>query len=411
LASAALYNGAVGTRPAPDTQNEVPWEEPTSAREVWTAGAYIASPVLVIGLVVLAVVFEQFAATGVLLVTFLSFILVYLIAPASEWLRRTLPSRRGRRLPRSVTTLVIYGMIAAVVFPVWVFTGPPFEAALARMRRLVPEHTARFVDQLHATEGWHESLGLPATVGNSIGAISRRLTRGVEMEARALGTELTEISGLVPWLSMVPIVAFVLLTRWHPFRRSTTRVLPTPHLRWRADQFLRSLDRVLAAYTRAQALSAVIVAGACWIGFAALRLPYPGTLALTAGFLEMVPLAGPLVMAVVATAAAPDRVVGVLLLLAALRLLQDYVIYPRLIQRALHLHPLAVVLALWAGAALGGIVGVCLAVPLVGFAKTTYRHWREYRDIEALIAESHARHVAIAGRRGDGANAPLGHIE
>ena len=65
----------------------------------------------------------------------------------------------------------------------------------------------------------------------------------------------------------------------------------------------------------------------------------------------MVPLAGPIVAAVVATAAAPDRVVGVLLFLAALRVLQDYVIYPRLIKRTLHLHPLAVVLAIWAGAA------------------------------------------------------------
>ena len=133
----------------------------------------------------------------------------------------------------------------------------------------------------------------------------------------------------------------------------------------------------------------------CWIGFAALGLPYPGTLALAAGTLEMIPLAGPLVVAVVATAVAPDRVLAILGFLAALRLLQDYVIYPRLISRALHLHPLAIVVALWAGAALGGIVGVCLAVPLVGIMQVTHRHWREYREIEALVAAADAeRHVA-----------------
>ena len=52
----------------------------------------------------------------------------------------------------------------------------------------------------------------------------------------------------------------------------------------------------------------------------------------------------------ISRAMAPERVVGVLLFLAALRVLQDYVIYPRLIKRTLYLHPLAVVLALWAGA-------------------------------------------------------------
>jgi predicted PurR-regulated permease PerM len=388
----------VGQRLIPDTRNDLHWGDPTSARERWSAAGYIASSTLVITLVVLAVVFDQFAATGVLLVAFLSFILTYLIAPASEWLRRTAArSRRRRPLSRVLTTLVIYGIIAAVFFPVWAFNGPRIGAALARARVLVPEHTARFVDQLHATEGWHETLGLPPSVKDSIGAITRRVTRSVEIEARTLGAELAEIRGLVPWLSTVPVVAFVLLTRWHRFRRSTSRVLPTPHLRWRGDEFLRNLDRLLAAYTRAQALSAVIVGSICWIGFAALGLPYPGTLGLAAGLLEMVPLAGPLVAAVVATAAAPERVVGVLLFLAALRVLQDYVIYPRLIKRTLNLHPLAVVLALWAGAAVGGVIGVCLAIPLVGFIKATHRHWREYRDIELLVAEADARCAAAAG--------------
>jgi len=364
----------------PESQPAIHWGEPTSTRERWSAAAYIGSTTLTVTLVVLAVVFDQFVATGVLLVAFLSFILAYLIGPDSEWLRHTAARpRRGRPLPRVLAVLVIYGLIAAVLFPVWTFSGSRFSAALGRMRVLVPEYTARFVEQLHATEGWHESLRLPTVVADTVAAVSRRLTGSLEVEARALGGELAEIRGLVPWLSTVPVVAFLLLTRWHRFRRSTTRVMPTPHLRWRADEFLRNLDNLLAAYTRAQALSSVIVAAICWVGFAVLRLPYPGTLGLASGLLELMPLAGPIITAVVATAAAPDRVVGVLLFLAALRVLQDYVIYPRLIKRTLHLHPLAVVLAIWAGAAVGGIVGVCLAVPTVGFLKATYRHWREYR--------------------------------
>jgi predicted PurR-regulated permease PerM len=269
---------------------------------------------------------------------------------------------------------------------VWILYGASVSAALERAQVVVPDHTARFVDQLRATEGWHESLGMPTAVQASVGAVTRRLTRGVGDEARALGAELASISVLLPWLSTVPVVAFVLLTRWHRIRRTTTRMLPTPHLRWRGDEFLRNLDSVLAAYTRAQALSAVIVGTICWIGFAALGLPYPGTLALVAGLLEVLPLAGPIIAAVVAAAAASDRVVGVLLFLAALRAVQDYVIYPRLIKRTLHLHPLAVVMAVWAGAALGGVIGVCLAVPIVGALKAALRHWREYREIERLVA-------------------------
>jgi predicted PurR-regulated permease PerM len=108
----------------------------------------------------------------------------------------------------------------------------------------------------------------------------------------------------------------------------------------------------------------------------------------------MIPLAGPIIMAVVATAMSPDKVVPVLIFLASLRVLQDYAIYPRLISRTMQIHPLAVVIALWAGAALGGLVGVCLAIPVVGMLQVTRRHYREYRDIEALVEETIRRNSA-----------------
>jgi predicted PurR-regulated permease PerM len=132
----------------------------------------------------------------------------------------------------------------------------------------------------------------------------------------------------------------------------------------------------------------------CWLGFAALGLPYPGTLGFVAGVMEIIPLAGPIIVAVVATAMAPDRVFPVLAFLAGLRILQDYAIYPRLISQAMHLHPLAVVVALWIGAALGGLIGVCLAIPVVGVVQVAYRHWREYREIEDLIEDITSRDAA-----------------
>ena len=373
----------------PDPLSELPSGEPASRRERWRAAIYIIATSTVAILVVMAVVFDQFAAIGVLLVVFLSFVVTYLIAPAVERLRHTAPvARSGRPLSRSLAVLAIYGAVAAAVLPVWVLAGHRVGPALERMSALVPQHTARFIDQLRASEVWADSLGLPAAIQDTVGTISRGVSRSVQYEARGLATELSGIRRLVPWLSIVPVVAFLLLTRWTRFRRSTTRVLPTPHLQWRGNELLRNLNSLLAAYTRAQSLSGLVVGTLCWIGFAALGLPYPGTLALAAGLLEMVPLAGPLIVAVVATAMAPDRVLPVLAFLLLLRIVQDYMVYPHLISQAMKLHPIAVVIALWAGAALGGLVGVCLAIPVVGMLQVTLRHWREYRDIEALVEDT-----------------------
>jgi predicted PurR-regulated permease PerM len=372
-----------------DPLSELPTGEPASVRERWRAAIYIGSALALATLVVLAVVFDHFAATGVLLIVFLSFVATYLIVPAVERLRHAAASaRRGVSMSRGVAVLAIYGAIGAAVLPFWMLAGHRFAPAVERMTALVPHHTARFVGNLRANEGWADSLRLPPAIRRALARGTRAVSRSVQEEARALGSELAGIRGLLPWLSLVPVLAFLLLTRWTRFRRSTTRALPTPHLQWRGNEFLRNLNALLAAYTRAQAMSGAIVALLCWIGFAALGLPYPGTLALAGGLLEMIPLAGPLIVAVVATAVAPQSILPVLGFLALLRVVQDYVIYPRLISRAVHLHPLAVVFALWAGAALGGLVGVCLAVPLVGVLQVTFRHWREYREIELLVDEA-----------------------
>jgi len=154
---------------------------------------------------------------------------------------------------------------------------------------------------------------------------------------------------------------------------------------------------VLASYTRAQAISALIVGVICGVGFALMKLPNAAMFGIVAGLLETIPIAGPLAMAISATSvASSSQVLLVLVFLGALRVLQDYVVYPRLIRRAMHLHPLAVVLAIWLGATLWGVVGVCLAVPTVGVMQVLLRNYREYRDIERLVREHEARPTRVS---------------
>ncbi len=154
---------------------------------------------------------------------------------------------------------------------------------------------------------------------------------------------------------------------------------------------------MLASYTRAQAISALIVGVICGTGFALMKLPNAAMLGIVAGLLETIPIAGPLAVAISATSVSSStQVLRVLAFLGALRVVQDYLIYPRLIREALHLHPVAVVSAIWLGALVGGIIGVCLAVPTVGILQVTYRHVREYRAIEKLVREHGRTAVPVA---------------
>jgi predicted PurR-regulated permease PerM len=165
--------------------------------------------------------------------------------------------------------------------------------------------------------------------------------------------------------------------------------LPRGHVRWRMREFTRDLNATLSGYVRAQLLSGLIVGTACAAGLALLRVPYAFLLGVAAGVLEFVPAVGPLAVAVAATSLSTGaQAAFVLVFLGTLRVLQDYVILPRLIRKGMHLHPAVVILAIWCGAQAGGIAGVFVALPVVGVMVTAARHWREYREIERLVAHA-----------------------
>jgi len=191
----------------------------------------------------------------------------------------------------------------------------------------------------------------------------------------------------LPWLVLIPILAFFLLKDAHRFRRAALAALPHRY-RLRAHRLFGELNTVLAAYIRAQLLACALIGCVCGVVFALLGVPYPVLLGVLAGVLEFIPLVGPFLVAVVAAVVAAFhapmlglRVAGCL---AALRVVHDYVIYPRLVGRGLHIHPLAVVVAVLAGVELGGVAGLFMAVPVTAIVSVVYRHWLEWRSGDGL---------------------------
>lgn len=347
----------------------------------WNIGAVSA----VFCLLVLAIAFDWVAAKGVLLVGFLSVALAYLIVAPMHLVRDRVP--HAWRPNRFLATGIVYLIVATIVVPIWLVWGDKIRSQVPDVAREIPRHVGRFVQRLRATEGWHERFTEDARTRRALRRLSRGAIERVESEVREVASEVLGGRRLIPWLGSVPVLAFLLVVRWKTFQQSAARGLPTPHLQWRADQFLRQVNEALAAYTRAQALSALFIGVVCGLFFAYLRLPNAAMLGVVAGLLEFIPIAGPLAVAISATSGvSPGEGLVVLAFLGGLRIVQDYVVYPRLIRNAMHLHPLAVVAAIWVGAAIGGVVGVCLAVPTVGILQVARRQWREYREVERLIA-------------------------
>ena len=137
-------------------------------------------------------------------------------------------------------------------------------------------------------------------------------------------------------------------------------------------------------------LACVVIGALVTIGLWIIGAPYVGVVGFIAGLLEFVPLIGPLIAGCIAVGLTMTvsfkGAMMVALFLIVLRIVQDYVIYPRIIGHGIHMHPLIVIIAILGGAEIAGLVGIFLAIPAVGLVIVVYNHYIAHRGLENLRA-------------------------
>ena len=356
--------------------------------------------VVLLGLVVYylikATLWVFYALTGILLVIVLAVFFAYLIAPLVELVRKafTTPGKGGeqRLLPRSLSIAVVYAVIfGSLGVGAWVLV-PRLGTQMAEIAEQAPNYVTNARARAARLNQLYEDLNLPPSLRN---AANDAVTRGLnEAGSYAAGQGFENgiaLLGYLPWLVLVPILAFFFLKDADSFRRSALMMLPQGRIRWRGDEFFQDINSTLAAYIRAQLIACLIIGSICTAAFAIFGVRYALVLGLVAGMLEFIPLLGPVVVAVLAaTVAGFDSVtkaLAILVFLGALRIVQDYVLYPRIIGSGIHIHPLAIILAILAGHELAGVAGIFLAIPVIAVLTVTYRHWLEHRGSSGLVAE------------------------
>jgi predicted PurR-regulated permease PerM len=147
---------------------------------------------------------------------------------------------------------------------------------------------------------------------------------------------------------------------------------------------LHDLNEMLAQFIRAQLTLAALsfVAYSSFLGI--MRVPYALMLGTAGGALEFVPVVGPLVTGVVIVMVA--ILTGythwpfLILFLALWRMVQDYVISPRIMGASVELHPLAALFGVLAGAEIAGVLGVYLSIPVMASLRIVWRRWRIYAE-------------------------------
>jgi predicted PurR-regulated permease PerM len=182
-------------------------------------------------------------------------------------------------------------------------------------------------------------------------------------------------------------------------------VAQTPGYRKDAERLMRETGRIWSAYLRGQVILGLTIGFIVWIGLLILGVDNSGALGLLSGLLEFIPIIGPVIGAAAAMIVAffqLDNCQGVLQLFAesgdcglaawqftlivlalmfVIQQVENNILVPRIVGEALDLHPLLVIISVFMGGSLAGILGAILAAPVAATLKLVGIYgWRKMFD-------------------------------
>src|SRR5499427_2066393 len=349
----------------------------------------IVTHVILLVAAAVAIMWMVYELRMILLLLAFTAIFCYLITPLVDFFEFSIRIGRSRlRVPHTMAIIIVYLLMAGALAFTIEKVGPLLSDQLSSFFENMPNY-AKQLDQYakklsampnryRLPPGWQQSLtdAVNSTVTGLLDWLQRVAVKTVRLATYLL------------WLVLIPVLGFFFLKDAKAISDRLLSSLPAADMRYRVATFLNDVSEAMAGYIRAQLLACLIVGVVMGVGLWLLGLPYPLVFGVGAGLLEFIPLVGPFSLVAVAVLVASfhawRHALLVFAFLAIYRVIQDYVIYPRLISRSVEVHPILVILAVLSGAELGGVVGVFLSVPVTALLIVCWRHWRYPRQDRSL---------------------------
>src|SRR5581483_5700573 len=317
-----------------------------------------------------------YAAHRTLIAFLFAVLFAYLVDPAVSRLEKVVHGR-GRAIAAMYVLLVI--LLTTFFF----FVGPHIAHQAQKLSQSVPElldkvTSGEIARQIGEQHGWSSSTT------RQLAEFLRTHKDDIAQVAQRAGIKVAEVAQQSWLLIVVPILAAFFLKDGRAFSETLLSFVNTRPQREFMEGVFGDLNQMLAHFIRAQLTLAALSLMAYTAFMGIMRVPYALVLGTAGGIMEFIPVVGPLVAAVVIMGVALlmsyPHWAALLLFLAAWRMIQDYVVSPRIMGRSMELHPLAAIFGVLAGGEIAGVLGVYLSIPVMASLRIVFRRWRLYAE-------------------------------
>jgi predicted PurR-regulated permease PerM len=314
------------------------------------------------------------AASRIVVIVAGSVILLYLVAPAANFLRRFMPKHFAVILTFLGVFAVLVGL-AAVVLPPLISQGQQLAGAL-------PGATAKAQVAIRDPENpFFRSL--PAFVRNELALAPDRMrtliTRfGVTIARQGVAAALSAFSLFLTFI-IIPVLAIYLMFDYSDLEHGLLGFVPKQY-HPKAIAILRDLSRVMGAFVRGQVLDGLCVGTMIFIWLLIMKVPFALVIAVAAGIFNLIPYVGaiagfvPSVLLALAFNGWENALI-VAIGFAVIQQIDGDFIVPRIMNASVKLSPVVIIVSIVTFASFFGILGALLAVPIAAMLRVFKLHF------------------------------------
>lgn len=276
------------------------------------------------------------------------------------------------KVPRAVSILLIYGVLAGVVVLFFFLVWPTLQEQTYDFINSLPQlanDVRRQIEELQSQE-------LFQGVNLNDSSLTDRLT---DYLSNAINSVSDYVSGAVSFFTTffivvgtVPILLYYLLKQDRTASRKLIRSLPR-NWRHEAHRTLMEIDRILSEFILGRVLLCFLLGAMIYAGFLLIGLRYSLLLAIFAAIVNLIPYIGQIIgmvpVVIVAFIDSPTTVIWVLVINLIAQNVESNLLGPHIYGRKLDIHPVTTILTVLIAGTIGGIVGIMVAIPVYMITK------------------------------------------
>ena len=189
------------------------------------------------------------------------------------------------------------------------------------------------------------------------------------------------VNAVLATVTIVFLTFFMLLEGPGWVDRFFTLLKPTSRRRWRSVG--HDIYRTVGGYVTGNLLISLIAGTLTAVVLVIMGVPYAVALGLIVGILDLIPLAGATIAAIIVGAVAflhsvPAGIVVVVFFIVYQQV-ENHILQPVVYGRTVQLSPLAVLISVLIGAELAGVLGALAAIPVAGALQVVFLDWLRQR--------------------------------